>query len=62
MATWGKGCAWRAASQTPAAGSSDCDRLAQHLALAVPDQRGFKRRKLFRMRQFYEADVGDEKK
>jgi predicted nuclease of restriction endonuclease-like (RecB) superfamily len=42
-------------------GEGVVDRLAQHLAHAVPGQRGFTRRNLFRMRQFYEAYVGDEK-
>jgi hypothetical protein len=31
------------------------DSLAQHLARTVPGQRGFTRRNLFRMRQFFEA-------
>ena len=36
-------------------------RLAQHLARTMPGQRGFTRRNLFRMRQFFEAYSADEK-
>ena len=36
-------------------GEGVVDRLAQHLARTMPGQRGFTRRNLFRMRQFYEA-------
>jgi len=36
-------------------------RLAEHLARTLPGQRGFTRRNLFRMRQFYEVYRGDEK-
>ncbi len=42
-------------------GEGVVDRLAQHLARTLPGQRGFTRRNLFRMRQFFEAYVGDEK-
>jgi len=35
--------------------------LAEHLALTQPGLRGFTRRNLFRMRQFYETYRGDEK-
>lgn len=35
--------------------------LAQHLALTLPGQRGFTRRNLFRMRQFFDTYAGDEK-
>jgi predicted nuclease of restriction endonuclease-like (RecB) superfamily len=35
--------------------------LAGHIARTQPGLRGFTRRNLFRMRQFYEAYVGDEK-
>ncbi len=42
-------------------GDSVVDRLAQHLALTMPAQRGFTRRNLFRMRQFFEAYRADEK-
>ena len=34
--------------------------LAEHLARTQPGLRGFTRRNLFRMRQFYEAYRGDE--
>lgn len=37
------------------------DRLAQHLARTMPGQRGFTRRNLFRMRQFFEAYGVEEK-
>ncbi|MDB5731776.1 MAG: hypothetical protein JWQ03_1671 [Variovorax sp.] len=42
-------------------GEGVVDRLAQHLARTMPGQRGFTRRNLFRMRQFFEAYNGDEK-
>ena len=42
-------------------GEGVVDRLAQHLARTVPGQRGFTRRNLFRMRQFFEAYSGDDK-
>ena len=42
-------------------GDGVVERLAQHLAHAMPGQRGFTRRNLFRMRQFFEAYSGDEK-
>jgi hypothetical protein len=42
-------------------GDGVVDRLAQHLAHAMSGQRGFTRRNLFRMRQFFEAYNGDEK-
>ena len=42
-------------------GEGVVDRLAQHLARTVPAQRGFTRRNLFRMRQFFEAYRADEK-
>lgn len=42
-------------------GDGVVDRLAQHLARTMPGQRGFTRRNLFRMRQFFEAYNGDEK-
>ena len=42
-------------------GEGVVDRLAQHLARTMPGQRGFTRRNLFRMRQFFEAYVADEK-
>jgi predicted nuclease of restriction endonuclease-like (RecB) superfamily len=41
-------------------GEGVVDRLAQHLAQRLPSQRGFTRRNLFRMRQFYEAYRDDE--
>ena len=42
-------------------GEGVVDRLAEHLARTLPGQRGFTRRNLFRMRQFYEVYRGDEK-
>ena len=42
-------------------GEGVVDRLAQHLARTIPGQRGFTRRNLFRMRQFYEAYSADKK-
>ena len=42
-------------------GEGVVDRLAQHLARTMPGQRGFTRRNLFRMRQFFEAYSSDEK-
>ena len=42
-------------------GEGVVDRLARHLALTLPGLRGFTRRNLFRMRQFYEAYRGDKK-
>ncbi len=37
------------------------DSLAEYLARTVPGQRGFTRRNLFRMRQFFETYRGDAK-
>ena len=42
-------------------GEGVVDSLAQHLARTMPGQRGFTRRNLFRMRQFFETYSGDEK-
>jgi predicted nuclease of restriction endonuclease-like (RecB) superfamily len=42
-------------------GEGVVDQLAQHLARTMPGLRGFTRRNLFRMRQFYETYAGDEK-
>ncbi|WP_130906335.1 PDDEXK nuclease domain-containing protein [Pseudomonas sp. Sample_22] len=42
-------------------GDSVVGQLAEHLARTQPGLRGFTRRNLFRMRQFYEAYRGDEK-
>ena len=42
-------------------GEGVVDRLAQHLARTVPGQRGFTRRNLFRMRQFFETYSDDER-
>jgi predicted nuclease of restriction endonuclease-like (RecB) superfamily len=42
-------------------GEGVVDRLAKHLERTVPGQRGFTRRNLFRMRQFFEAYDGNEK-
>lgn len=42
-------------------GEGVVERLADHLAQTLPGQRGFTRRNLFRMRQFYEIYRGDEK-
>ncbi len=41
-------------------GEGVVDSLTQHLARVLPGQRGFTRRNLFRMRQFYEAYQDDE--
>ncbi len=37
------------------------EQLATHIAKSQPGLRGFTRRNLFRMRQFYDAYKGDEK-
>ena len=42
-------------------GEGVVDRLALHLARTMPGQRGFTRRNLFRMRQFFDAYRADEK-
>jgi predicted nuclease of restriction endonuclease-like (RecB) superfamily len=42
-------------------GEGVVDQLAQHLARTMPGLRGFTRRNLFRMRQFFETYAGDEK-
>lgn len=42
-------------------GEGAMGRLAQHLARTLPGQRGFTRRNLFRMRQFFEAYADDRK-
>lgn len=42
-------------------GEGVVDQLAQHLARTLPGLRGFTRRNLFRMRQFYESYTGNEK-
>ena len=42
-------------------GDGVVDQLAQHLALTQPNLRGFTRRNLFRMRQFYETYQEDKK-
>ena len=42
-------------------GEGVVDRLAHHLARVLPGQRGFTRRNLFRMRQFFEIYQGNEK-
>jgi len=42
-------------------GEGVVDQLAQHLERTLPGLRGFTRRNLFRMRQFFEAYAGDEK-
>jgi hypothetical protein len=42
-------------------GDGVVDRLAQHLFRTLPGLRGFTRRNLFRMRQFYETYAEDEK-
>ncbi|MBV4477749.1 PDDEXK nuclease domain-containing protein [Pseudomonas botevensis] len=42
-------------------GDSVVSQLAEHLAITQPGLRGFTRRNLFRMRQFYEAYRGNEK-
>ena len=43
-------------------GEGVVDSLAQHLARTMPGQRGFTRRNLFRMRQFFEAYSTADKK
>ena len=43
-------------------GEGVVDSLAQHLARTMPGQRGFTRRNLFRMRQFFEAYSTVDKK
>ena len=43
-------------------GEGVVDSLAQHLARTMPGQRGFTRRNLFRMRQFYEAYSSADKR
>lgn len=42
-------------------GEGVVDNLARHLARTLPGQRGFTRRNLFRMRQFFETYRSDEK-
>jgi predicted nuclease of restriction endonuclease-like (RecB) superfamily len=42
-------------------GDSVVDHLARHLARTMPGLRGFTRRNLFRMRQFYETYASDKK-
>lgn len=42
-------------------GDAVVDQLARHLARTFPGLRGFTRRNLFRMRQFYEAYTGNKK-
>jgi len=42
-------------------GDGVVDQLAMHLARRLPGLRGFTRRNLFRMRQFYEAYASDQK-
>jgi predicted nuclease of restriction endonuclease-like (RecB) superfamily len=42
-------------------GEGVVQQLADHIAQTHPDLKGFTRRNLFRMRQFYETYVGDEK-
>ena len=42
-------------------GEGVVDRLAQHLARTMSGQRGFTRRNLFRMRQFFDTYHGDKK-
>jgi predicted nuclease of restriction endonuclease-like (RecB) superfamily len=42
-------------------GEGVVNRLAKHLARTLPGLRGFTRRNLFRMRQFYETYTGDKK-
>ncbi len=41
-------------------GEGVVDQLARHLAQTLPGLRGFTRRNLFRMRQFYETYAGDK--
>jgi hypothetical protein len=42
-------------------GEGVVDHLAQHLKRTLPGLRGFTRRNLFRMRQFFDVYAGDEK-
>lgn len=42
-------------------GDGVVEQLARHLAITQPGMKGFTRRNLFRMRQFYETYRGDEK-
>ncbi len=47
--------------ESAAWGEGVVEQLAAHIARTHPSQRGFTRRNLFRMRQFYETYRGDEK-
>ncbi|HEX7639423.1 MAG TPA: DUF1016 N-terminal domain-containing protein [Burkholderiaceae bacterium] len=47
--------------ETAAWGEGVVQRLAEHLARTLPGQRGFTRRNLFRMRQFFDTYRDDEK-
>jgi predicted nuclease of restriction endonuclease-like (RecB) superfamily len=47
--------------ESAAWGEGVVQQLADHIAQQHPDLEGFTRRNLFRMRQFYETYVGDEK-
>lgn len=47
--------------ETAERGEGVVKQLAQHLERTMPGLRGFTRRNLFRMRQFYETYAGDEK-
>src|SRR6516225_2329201 len=47
--------------ESAAWGEGVVQQLADHIAQTHPDLRGFTRRNLFRMRQFYETYRGDEK-
>jgi predicted nuclease of restriction endonuclease-like (RecB) superfamily len=47
--------------ESAAWGEGVVDRLAEYIARAQPNLRGFTRRNLFRMRQFYETYRGNEK-
>src|SRR5581483_8474138 len=47
--------------ESAAWGEGVVQQLADYIAQRYPDLKGFTRRNLFRMRQFYETYVGDEK-
>ena len=42
-------------------GEGTVEKLAEYLFKMIPDSRGFNRRSLYRMKQFYEAYSGNEK-
>lgn len=58
---WQVGAYLSAKIKTAEWGEGVVDQLAQHLAISQPGLKGFTRRNLFRMRQFYEAYQAQEK-